>query len=113
PTVPEARSVGEFEERLAHALGPQTASLEMQRALSDLGMHTSASRPTDLSRLRERLERNLSGLIGSQLSRMIVDNRLQVAPPARRALADSLRFVEARLETSNVRLQGLAAELDT
>src|SRR5690606_20619449 len=47
------------------------------------------------------------------LSRMIVDNRLQVAPPARRALADSLRFVEARLEHSNVRLQGLAAELDT
>lgn len=113
PTVPEARSVGEFEERLAQALGPQTAGLELQRALADLGITREATRPEELGRLRDRLERNLSGLIGAQLSRMIVDNRLQVAPPARRALADSLRFVEARLEHSNVRLQGLAAELDT
>jgi Na+/proline symporter/nitrogen-specific signal transduction histidine kinase len=113
PTVPEARSVGEFEERLAQAVGPQTARLEMVRALADLGMDADATRTDELVRLRERLERNLSGLIGAQLSRMIVDNRLQVAPPARRALADSLRFVEARLEHSNVRLQGLAAELDT
>ena len=113
PIVPEARSVGEFEERLAQAVGPQTARLELERALQDLGMSRATSRPDELGRLRERLERNLSGLIGAQLSRMIVDNRLQVAPPARRALADSLRFVEARLEHSNVRLQGLAAELDT
>ncbi|AUN95781.1 sensor histidine kinase [Pseudazoarcus pumilus] len=113
PTVPEARSVGEFEERLAQALGPQTANMELARALSDLGLAHNASRPAELGRLRERLERNLSGLIGPALSRMIVDNRLQVAPPARRALADSLRFVEARLAHSNVRLQGLAAELDT
>lgn len=113
PTVPEARSVSEFEARLAQAVGPQTARVELERALLDLGMDQETSRPDELGRLRERLERNLSGLIGAQLSRMIVDNRLQVAPPARRALADSLRFVEARLEHSNVRLQGLAAELDT
>lgn len=113
PIVPQARSVGEFEERLSQAVGPQTARVELERALLDLGMDQETSRPDELGRLRERLERNLSGLIGAQLSRMIVDNRLQVAPPARRALADSLRFVEARLEHSNVRLQGLAAELDT
>jgi hypothetical protein len=51
--------------------------------------------PRRSGRLRERLERNLSGLIGPLLSRMIVDNRLRVAPHARMALADSLRFVEA------------------
>ncbi|MDX5364396.1 MAG: ATPase, partial [Pseudazoarcus pumilus] len=38
PIVPEARSVSEFEERLTQALGPQTARLELERALLDLGL---------------------------------------------------------------------------
>lgn len=113
PRVLEARTVDEFMERLSQAVGPQTAALELGRALSDLGMDRDATRPGDLGRLRERLERNLSGLIGPLLSRMIVDNRLRVAPHARMALADSLRFVEAQLERSHGRLEGLAAELDT
>ncbi len=113
PRMLDARTVDAFMERLAHAVGPQTAELELGRALSDLGMTRDESRPAELGRLRERLERNLSGLIGPLLSRMIVDNRLRVAPPARTALADSLRFVEAQLERSHGRLEGLAAELDT
>lgn len=113
PRMLEARSVEEFMERLSQAVGPQTAALELGRALDDLDMRHDETRPADLGRLRERLERNLSGLIGPLLSRMIVDNRLQVAPHARLALADSLRFVEAQLERSHGRLEGLAAELDT
>ena len=113
PRVLEARTVDEFMERLSQAVGPQTAALELGRALSDLGMERDETRPGNLGRLRERLERNLSGLIGPLLSRMIVDNRLRVAPHARMALADSLRFVEAQLERSHGRLEGLAAELDT
>src|SRR5690606_19669744 len=53
PIVPQARSVGEFEERLAQAVGPQTARLEMERALTDLGMDQETSRPDELGRLRE------------------------------------------------------------
>ncbi len=113
PRVLEARTVDEFQERLSQAVGPQTAALELGRALADLGMNRDETRPGDLGRLRERLERNLSGLIGPVLSRMIVDNRLRVAPHARMALADSLRFVEAQLERSHGRFEGLAAELDT
>jgi len=113
PRVLEAGTVDEFQERLSQALGPKTAALELQRALADLCMTHDETRPGDLGRLRERLERNLSGLIGPLLSRMIVDNRLRVAPHARLALADSLRFVEAELERSHGRLEGLAAELDT
>ncbi|ACL72116.1 two-component sensor CbrA [Thioalkalivibrio sulfidiphilus HL-EbGr7] len=109
----EVRSVQHFEEQLAQTVGPQTAALEVSRALADLGLKSDETHPGELRRLRERLERNLSGLMGPLLSRMIVDHRLRVDPHTQMALADSLRFVEEQLEHSNVRLQGLAAELDT
>ncbi|AHK78899.1 histidine kinase [Ectothiorhodospira haloalkaliphila] len=109
----DARNVAQLESHLAQVIGPQTAGLEIQRALQDLGMQPSEKRPGELRRLRTRLERNLSGLMGPLLARMIVDNQLNVAPQAQVALADSLRFVEEQLEHSTVRLRGLAAELDT
>jgi Na+/proline symporter/signal transduction histidine kinase len=109
----EVRSVQHFEEQLAQTVGPQTAALEVSRALSDLGLQTDETHPGELRRLRERLERNLSGLMGPLLSRMIVDHRLRVDPHTQMAIADSLRYVEEQLEHSNIRLQGLAAELDT
>jgi Na+/proline symporter/signal transduction histidine kinase len=109
----EVRSVKHFEEQLAQTVGPQTAALEVSRALSDLGLKSGETRPGELRRLRERLERNLSGLMGPLLSRMIVDDRLRVDPHTKVAIADSLRYVEEQLEHSNIRLQGLAAELDT
>jgi Na+/proline symporter/signal transduction histidine kinase len=109
----EVHSVQHFEEQLAKTVGPQTAALEVSRALGDLGLKPSETRPGELRRLRERLERNLSGLMGPLLSRMIVDDRLRVDPHTQIAIADSLRYVEEQLEHSNIRLQGLAAELDT
>ncbi|MDD3517542.1 MAG: ATP-binding protein [Chromatiales bacterium] len=109
----EARSAQEFQQQLAHSVGPKMAEEELQRALGELGLPAAEDRPGELRRLRERLERNLSGLVGPLLARMIVDNRLRVDPHAQVALADSLRFMEEQLEHSTVRLQGLAAELDT
>ncbi|MCG5516978.1 MULTISPECIES: ATP-binding protein [Ectothiorhodospira] len=109
----DARNVAQLESHLAQVIGPQTAHLEIQRALTDMGMQPSEKRPGELRRLRTHLERNLSGLMGPLLARMIVDNQLNVAPQAQVALADSLRFVEEQLEHSTVRLRGLAAELDT
>lgn len=109
----DVKGVAEFEARLAKTLGDKIAIMEVQRALSDLGMSVYETHPNELSRLRECLERNLSGLLGPLLSRMIVDNQLSVDPHARLALADSLRFIEKRLEHSDLKLQGLAAELDT
>ncbi len=109
----DALSVSQFEARLADILGPHTARLEVQRALADLAMSAQETRPHELGRLRECLERNLSGLLGPLLARMIVDHQLSVDPHARLALADSLRFIEQRLAHSNLRLQGLVAELDT
>lgn len=107
-----ADSISQMEEQLANITGADMAKHELDRALTDLGLTHTELRPTDLRQLRERIERNLSGLVGPLLARMIVDDKLQMAPLERNALADSVRFIENRLEESRTRLQGLAAELD-
>jgi PAS domain S-box-containing protein len=75
-------------------------------------MSDSERRPTQLRRLRERIERNLSGLIGPLLARMVVNDRLQLDRGSPLALAETVRSLEEHLEESRSRLQGLAAELD-
>jgi len=107
-----ANSPAWFEESLARILGREAAFFEVRQALRDLEMDPEERNPRELRRLRERIERNLSGLMGPMLARMIVDDRLQMDSTARTALADNIRFIEARLERSQTRLQGLAAELD-
>ncbi len=109
---PVATSAQQIEQQLALVTGEEMASHEVQRALTDLGLNHTALRPTDLGRLRERIERNLSGLVGPLLARVIVDERLELDSSARHALSDTVQFVEQRLEESRTRLRGLAAELD-
>ena len=110
--VPQAVSPQQFQDQLTFIIGPEMAEHEVRQALTDLGMEPSEYRQTELRRLRERIERNLSGLVGPMLARMIVDERLQMDSTTRTALAASVRFVENRLEDSRTRLRGLAAELD-
>jgi Na+/proline symporter/signal transduction histidine kinase len=105
-------SPAQFEEQLARILGPQAAAAEVRQALVDLGLSVEEQDPGQLRRLRERIERNLSGLLGPMLSRMIVDERLQTDSSARTALADNIRLIEERLGQSQTRLDGVAAELD-
>ena len=107
-----ASSPRQFTEQLARIVGPQIAEREVRQALTDLDMNEHESRPTALHRLRERIERNLSGLIGPVLARSVVNDQLQFDPRSRVALADSMRFIEEHLEDSRTRLAGLAAELD-
>ncbi|RTZ76534.1 MAG: histidine kinase, partial [Gammaproteobacteria bacterium] len=61
----------------------------------------------------ERIERNLYGLIGPQMSNLIVNRKLALDARARTALADSMRYVEERLARSRSLLHGLTRELDT
>ena len=110
--VVAAASPQQFREQLARIVGPHTAEREVRQALADLALSETERRPTQLRRLRERIERNLSGLIGPLLARMVVDDRLQLDPDGKLALADTVRFLEEHLEESRSRLQGLAAELD-
>lgn len=110
--VVTAASAEQFKEQLARIVGTETAEKEVHQALDDLQMSAGEQRPTELRRLRERIERNLSGLMGPVLARVIVDERLQMNFNAQTALAGTVRFIEERLEASQTRLQGLAAELD-
>ena len=105
-------SPGEFEERLARILGGEAAGFEVRQALRDLNMDYDEHDTRALRQLHERIERNLSGLMGPMLARMIVDERLQTDSGARTALADNIRFIEERIEHSQMRFEGAAAELD-
>ncbi len=111
--VVAARSTREFRAGLAETLGRDMADREVSQALADLRMSPDEKRSTELRRLRDRIERNLSGLLGPQLAHMIVNRRLLLDPEAKTALADSLQHLEKRLEDSRSELRGLSAELDT
>ncbi len=106
-------SPGQFKRHLATLLGEEIAGREVDLALRDLHMAPDEHRPHRLLRLRERIQRNLSGLVGPRLAQLIVDQRLELSRDARRALADSFRHVEARLANSRSALSGLSAELET
>lgn len=107
-----AASPQQFREQLARILGHQAAGLEVDQALADLGLSDEESDPVQLRRLRERIERNLSGLLGPMLSRMIVDERLQMDSTASTALADNIRLIEERLALSKDQIKGVVGELD-
>ena len=101
----------EFKSHLARALGEEVAGREVDRALSDLGLSPQDGRPYALRRLRDRIQANLSGLMGPSVAQDIVDRHL---PYRRGGLEpnDDIHFVESRLEDYRTRLTGLARELD-
>lgn len=107
-----AGKISDFVDELAKMLGLKTAQKEVRTALAELGLNESERRPRELRRLRERLERNLSGLIGPQLSHLLINRQLRIDPDTQVALSDSLRYMDEQLEHSRVRLQGLSADLD-
>lgn len=92
-----ASSPDEFRRQLEPVLGAQVAAAEVDRAREALELSPDERRPAELRRLRDGVERNLSGLIGPVLARLAVGEALRLDPGARTALADQLRFVEERL----------------
>lgn len=116
PLTPSGRlragSPAEFVEELRAVMGEKTARTEVEKALRQLGMDRHETRPGNLYALRNQIQRNLSGMMGPVLARMIVDARLELDQVERTALAQNVRLIEERLETSRTRLRGLAAELD-
>ncbi|MCP3662823.1 MAG: histidine kinase [Gammaproteobacteria bacterium] len=107
-----ATSPTQFAQGLGTVIGTEIAQLEVRQALKDLNMPANETRPSALRRLRERIERNLSGLVGPQMAHMIINQQLGMDGQAKVALADSIRFVEERLEVSHSRMRGLTADLD-
>ncbi len=107
----EAATAGDFSAPPAPALGDEAASREVDRALKALNLTPQERRPYALRRLRDRIQANLSGLMGPSVARDIVDRYLPYrhddAP-----VTDDIHFVESRLEAYRSRLTGLARELD-
>nr|WP_298057109.1 ATP-binding protein [uncultured Halomonas sp.] len=107
----EAATASDFPAHLAQALGEEAASREVARALKALNFTPQERRPYALRRLRDRIQANLSGLMGPSVARDIVDRYL----PYRHddtPETDDIHFVESRLEAYRSRLTGLARELD-
>ncbi|MEQ5803693.1 ATP-binding protein [Halomonas sp. H10-9-1] len=107
----EAANGEAFKAPLAQALGEPAAAREVDRALDDLGLSPQDGRPYALRRLRDRLQANLSGLMGPSVAQDIVDRYLPYRQDGPGATED-IHFVESRLEAYRSRLTGLARELD-
>ncbi len=108
----EPSSAQEFQARLAPLLGEDAASTELTQALADLDMVPGERRPAQLGRLRERLQRNLSGLMGPLVARLVVDRSIRINHGARAPLSDRIRALEEQLRASRAQLQGAPAELE-
>lgn len=104
-------SAGDFTPALARALGEETASAEVGRALRELRFDSSESRPFALRHLRSRIEANLSGMLGPAAALEIVDRCLPFIDEPRGEAGD-FTLLEQRLERAQGRFTGLAADLD-
>jgi PAS domain S-box-containing protein len=108
----QLRSPAEFTAGLSRALGRESADREVVRALSDLGYASEENRPYAMRRLRDRIEANLSRLMGASVAIELVDTHLPYTRTPQPPSADDIHFVESRLEGYQRHLTGFAAELD-
>ena len=108
-----ATSPQEFAQQLAKPLGNVTAQQEVEQALRDLGLPFNERRPYALRRLRDRLEANLSGLMGPAVAQDMIETFLPFKLDQHGYVTEDIHFIESRLEDYHSRLTGLAAELDT
>ncbi|MBC9249458.1 ATPase [Pseudomonas alcaligenes] len=107
-----AGSPQEFATQLAKPLGGKTAQKEVEQALHDLHLPFDERRPYALRRLRDRIEANLSGLMGPSVAQDIVETFLPYKSGSETYVSEDIHFIESRLEDYHLRLTGLAAELD-
>ena len=107
-----AASPQEFAAQLAKPLGAKTAQREVEQAMRDLHLPFDERRPYALRRLRDRIEANLSGLMGPSVAQDIVETFLPYKSGSEGYVTEDIHFIESRLEDYHSRLTGLAAELD-
>ena len=107
-----AGSPQEFAQQLAKPLGNRAAQQEVEQALRDLKLPFDERRPYALRRLRDRLEANLSGLMGPAVAQEMIETFLPFKLARNAYVTEDIHFIENRLEDYHSRLTGLAAELD-
>jgi signal transduction histidine kinase/Na+/proline symporter len=89
----EAESPEAFARALAPVLGLDVAAREMARALADTGVLPGETRPAELRRLRDQLQRNLSGLLGPLAAESVVEAGLRLERGAR-TVGEQMRALE-------------------
>ena len=110
-----ARSVLHYRYALQASLGNEAARRELERALAETGLEANETRPTELRLLHERLERNLSGLVGPTLARETLRtgrSEERSNEDAAAAAGAERRLLELGLEDSRERLRGMTRQLD-
>lgn len=106
-----ARSSSEMIQYLSLPLGPETAEQEVHQALEALGIDPDDQRPYTMRRLRDRIQANLSGLMGPAIAQNIVDQHLPYQQ-GHSSSGDDIHYMERHLEDGQAQLTGLARELD-
>ncbi len=116
PLRPLRRSLGlanaeDFRQRLAAALGENAANAEVDRALKDLRLGANENRPYALRQLRDRIEANLSGLLGPAVAFDIMQRCLpwQLDAPE---TSEDFSQIERRLDSEHHSFKGLVADID-
>jgi PAS domain S-box-containing protein len=108
----KATSIAEVKQNLALILGRTMSNTEVDRALSDLALSEDEKRPDALNKLRDRMEANLSSMVGQTIARRIVDGYLPYQSVDSSLTTENIHSIESRIETDLTPLTGVAAELD-
>ena len=107
-----ARSGVHYRYAIQQVLGSRIAKEEFQRALAETGLDERETRSAELRLLHDRLERNLTGLVGPTIARDTLRPRRPGASGAVAPEQGDRRLLELRLEASRERLRGLTRQLD-
>jgi len=105
-----ARSARPYLYSMQQLLGTKMANQEMARALEETGLDLDETRPPELRVLHERLERNMTGLIGPTLARSIVRHNRRTADS--NPSSQDTRLLEMHLEASREQMRGMTKQLD-
>ncbi|MCB1614802.1 MAG: PAS domain S-box protein, partial [Pseudomonadales bacterium] len=104
-------SADEMKQRLASSLGEDIANNEVNQALASLELQTEENRPYALRRLRDKVEANLSDLLGSAMAHEIMARLIPYKEPDSPSTED-IHYAENRLNEYQHHLTGLAREID-
>ncbi|GLR64064.1 ATP-binding protein [Marinospirillum insulare] len=107
----KARNVEDLVRLLSIPLGIETAQREVTRAINELSINPLDVRPYTLRRLRDQIQANLSGLMGSAVAQELVDRYLPWQRQEKPSDND-IHYIERHLEDYRSRLTGMAKELD-
>lgn len=107
-----ARSGMHYRYAMQQVLGTRVANEEFKRALLETGLDERETRKSELRLLHDRLERNLTGLVGPTIARDTLRSRRSETRTPNTPQRGDTRLLELRLEASRERLRGLTRQLD-